>query len=473
MRQLIVTIFLLCVSSYAKANIVFPSDFFFGIANAPAHVEDNLSDIWTDFAEQGGVAAFNNQTAPTRRLDFWSHPEVELDLAKELGVQVFRIGVDWQRLQPKPGGELDVNALLHYRKILEMIHARGMKVMLTLFHHSEPRWTFNRGSWSDEAMSDDFVYFAQEVVSFLHDKVDYLITFNEAQVYVLLTQVAGVWPYNGSPKGLRLFDFGPFKGAYTRSLKNIADAHKRVFNWIKKSNYKMSVSVAHNVSYHKGSSLVYSPFAAFSRKRMNYFFIDLIKDSLDFLGINYYGIEVVKGAGVTISDKYEYSDSGRGVSPLGFYKTLKSMHHRYRLPMIITENGVADSSDWLRPAYLVEHLKALKQVMLEGVKVLGYVHWTLSDNWEWADGYCPKFGLVAVDRDNDLKRIKRDSFYFYQSIIKNNSITHEQADHAWSLVTKRTGVERDFCRSSDGVSALDEPILIPAKNIDWRFHIKL
>lgn len=462
----------LTLISAVQASTQFPKDFFFGIANAPAHVEDNLSDIWIDFADRGGIAAFDNQVEPKRRLDFWTHPEIELDLAKELGVKVFRLGVDWGRLQPRPGQELDLSVLKRYREIIEMIHARGMKVMLTLFHHSEPRWTLNRGSWRDKKMIYDFVYFAQKTLSYLGDKVDYLITFNEAQVYVLLSQVAGIWPNQGDARGIRLFDFGPVKGSYTKSLKKIATAHQQVYVWMKKTFPSVPVSIAHNVSYHRGSSFIYAPFAAFSRSRMNYFLTDLLKNHMDFLGLNYYGIEVVKGAGVTISDKYEYSDSGRGVSPFGFYKTLKTMYKRYELPIIITENGVADSTDWLRPAYLLEHLKALKSAMDEGVKVLGYIHWTISDNWEWADGYCPKFGLVEVDRVDNLKRIKRDSFYLYQNVIEQNGFSKKMRDDAWFKVKDHSGKERSFCRSHDGVSSLDEPIFIPSKNIDWRFPIK-
>lgn len=452
----------------AQANYYFPPDFFFGIANAPAHVEDNLSDIWIDFANKGGVAAYHNQTSPERRLDFWSNPQVELDLAQELGVKVFRMGIDWQRLQPRPGQALDVDALNRYRQILKMVKARGMKVMLTLFHHSEPRWTLNRGSWRDRDMVNDFQYFAREAMEYLGKDVDYLVTFNEAQVYVMLSQVAGIWPSNRQSRQMGFIDIGPFKGSYTRSLKNIARAHKQFYAWMKAKFPNIPVGIAHNTSYHKGSSFISNMSAAFTRKRMNYYLPDLLKDHLDYLGVNYYGIEVVKGLGVAISPNYEYSDSGRGVSPNGFYLTLKQMHERYKLPMIITENGVADSSDWLRPSYLAEHLVALKKAMNEGADVKGYIHWTLSDNWEWADGYCPKFGLVAVDRNDNLKRIKRDSYYFYQEIIKNHGVSAKQRASAWKLVEQSFGKEREFCRSDDGISSLDEPILLPIKPIDWR-----
>lgn len=461
------------MSLKAQANWSFPSNFFFGIANAPAHVEDNLSDIWTDFADNGHVAAYHNQVEPERRLDFWTNPEVELDLAKELGVKVYRLGIDWQRLQPRPGQELNIDALLRYRAIIEMIQARGMKVMLTLFHHTEPRWTLNRGSWRDEAMVSDFNYFAIESLKFLADKVDYLVTFNEAQVYILLSQVAGVWPHQGEARATRLFDLGPIKGAYTRSLKNVASSHKKIYQWMKQNYPNVQVGVAHNVSYHRGSSFIYAPFAAFSRARLNYFFTDLIKDSMDYLGLNYYGVEVVKGTSVTISKKYEYSDSGRGISPFGFYQTIKAMDKRYKLPIIITENGVADSSDWIRPSYLIEHLLAIKAAMNDGINILGYIHWTMSDNWEWSDGYCPKFGLVVVDRANNLKRTKRDSFYLFQDIIKTQMITTNQRDSAWSLMVENRGKLREFCRSSDGISSLDEPIQIPLKNIDYRLPIEL
>ena len=113
----------------------------------------------------------------------------------------------------------------------------------------------------------------------------------------------------------------------------------------------------------------------------------------------------------------------------------------------------------------MDELKAMN----EGVNVLGYIQWTLSDNWEWADGYCPKFGLVSVDRENGLKRTKRDSFYLYQKIAMTNKVSKDMRDTAWKRVESSFGRDRPFCRANDAQTPLDEPVLIPLKSFDWRF----
>merc|ERR1712146_704520 len=105
----------------------------------------------------------------------------------------------------------------------------------------------------------------------------------------------------------------------------------------------------------------------------------------------------------------EYSESGRAVYPDGIATLLTAFHERYNgsLPFFITENGIADRTDILRPPYLVEHLIGIRAALDRGVKVLGYIHWSVSDNWEWADGYCPKFGIAAVDRAGGMTRTVR------------------------------------------------------------------
>lgn len=108
--------------------------------------------------------------------------------------------------------------------------------------------------------------------------------------------------------------------------------------------------------------------------------------------------------------------------------------------------------------------------MSEGVPVLGYITWTLTDNFEWSDGYCPKFGLVAVDRENNFERLPRESFYIFESIAKTHSISNLEREKAWKKVQDKVGKPRIFCRSSDGISPLNTPRYIPVKPVDWRFH---
>lgn len=467
-----------------QASWTFKSPFFFGIANAPVHVEDSLPGIWQDFAHQGKVAAFHNQADPYRALDFWSNPEVEIQLAHDLGVEVFRLGIDWQRVEPL-AGKYDQEVLARYLEIVRMIKNKGMKVMLTLFHHAEPRWSLHYGSWKNHRMVDEFVRFSKVVLEELGSEVDYVITLNEAHVYLLLGQISNLWPSPSTKADyLGMVDFGFLgKGSYTTSLENMSLAHHQVYSFLHQKFPQVRVGIAHNVAWHRPHYLISAPMVQFSKNRFNYQLMDYLVDSVDFIGLNYYGVESIGATGVVISDDYEYSDSGRAISPQGLYQTVKDFNHRYNqlkvgrrasasaLPFIITENGVADSLDILRPSYLIEHLLAVHRLRDEGIAVLGYIHWTLSDNWEWADGYCPKFGLVAVDRKENNKRMLRPSFELYRKIISSRQISEEMREKAWKhYLEEGKKKQQRFCRARDGQSSLNIPEDKKYLLLDWRFN---
>jgi hypothetical protein len=141
---------------------------------------------------------------------------------------------------------------------------------------------------------------------------------------------------------------------------------------------------------------------------------------------------------------------------------------RPALPFVITENGISDEDDIFRPSYLIEHLLAVRRALDAGIPVQGYIFWTISDNFEWTDGYGPKFGLVAVDRANGLVRRPRPSYYLFSDIAKEHRITQAQRDTAWTSLSAQAGHPRKFYRAEDGKTALDTPRWRPVAAIDWR-----
>ncbi|KAG1326146.1 beta-glucosidase-like SFR2, chloroplastic [Cocos nucifera] len=530
--------------------------FFFGLATAPAHVEDRLDDAWLQFAEQhpcgdmelkqkqqpvdalmasaagdGGsqqvslatdepkktakrgtrrpikiameamirgfekysdgeehhsspecshnVAAWHNVPHPQERLRFWSDPDTELKLAKDTGVGVFRMGIDWARImhkEPVKGLKDSVNfaALERYRWIIERVRFYGMKVMLTLFHHSLPPWAGEYGGWKVEKTVDYFMDFTRLVVDRVSDLVDYWVIFNEPHVFVMLTYCAGAWP-GGHPDMIEVAMSALPTGVFNQALHWMAVAHSRAYDYIheeSKSSKKPIVGVAHHVSLTRPYGLFDVAAVTLANSLMLFPYVDSICSKLDFIGINYYGQEVISGPGLKLMDNDEYSESGRGVYPDGLYRILLQFHERYKhlnLPFIITENGISDETDLIRRPYLLEHL-------LAGVPVLGYLFWTTSDNWEWADGYGPKFGLVAVDRANDLARKPRPSYYLFSKVVKTGKVTKLDRIRAWrelqqAALEKRT---RPFFRAVDKhgrmyAGGLDEPIQRPYIQRDWRF----
>lgn len=536
-------------------------EFFFGLATAPAHVEDRLNDSWLQFAEEnpcdksqpdqgmetadalmgsaagdGGsqpasvsnkdvnkvdmkkrkplkvameamirgfekhaedelpttneechhnVAAWHNVPHPEERLRFWSDPDTELKLAKDTGVSVFRMGIDWTRIMPEEpvnGLKETVNfaALERYKWIITRVHSYGMKVMLTLFHHSLPPWAGEYGGWKLEKTVDYFMDFTRLIVDSVSELVDYWVIFNEPHVFCMLTYCAGAWP-GGHPDMLEVATSALPTGVFNQAMHWIAIAHSKAYDYIhgKSTSSESIVGVAHHVSFMRPYGLFDVAAVSVANSLTLFPYVDSISNKLDFIGINYYGQEVVCGAGLKLVDTNEYSESGRGVYPDGLYRTLIQFHERYKhlkVPYIITENGVSDETDLIRRPYILEHLLAVYAAMIMGIPVLGYFFWTISDNWEWADGYGPKFGLVAVDRENNLSRIPRPSYHLFSKVASTGMITREDRAHAWNDLQRAAKEKktRPFYRAVNKYGlmfsgGLDQPIQRPYIERDWRF----
>ncbi|XP_021739891.1 LOW QUALITY PROTEIN: beta-glucosidase-like SFR2, chloroplastic [Chenopodium quinoa] len=536
-------------------------EFFFGLATAPAHVEDKLNDAWLQFAEEklcdetesaqqpadallasgagdGGsqpalpteakdrpkkkksykvameamirgfekvveeeeeeeeeqapisecnhnVAAWHNVPRSEERLRFWSDPDTELKLAKNTGVTVFRMGVDWTRIMPKePTGELNeaVNfaALERYKWIINRVRSYGMKVMLTLFHHSLPPWAGEYGGWKLEKTVDYFMHFTRLVVDSVSDVVDYWVTFNEPHVFCMLTYCAGAWP-GGNPDMLEVATSALPSGVFNQTMDWIAIAHSKAYDYIHE-NSKLSkplVGVAHHVSFMRPYGLFDVAAVTLANSMTLYPFMDSISEKMDYIGLNYYGQEVVCGAGLKLVEMDEYSESGRGVYPDGLFRMLLQFHERYKhlnIPFIITENGVSDETDIIRRPYILEHLLAIYGAMIMGIPIIGYLFWTISDNWEWADGYGPKFGLVAVDRANNLARVPRPSYHLFSKVATTGIVSRQDREKAWRELRRAAKGKktRPFYRAMDKhglmyAGGLDEPVWRPYADRDWRF----
>ncbi|CAL5199039.1 unnamed protein product [Lathyrus oleraceus] len=529
------------------------NEFFFGLATAPAHVEDRLDDAWIQFAEQESIAgaeqkvdalmgsatadggsqqavsspqharkgnkkslkvameamirgfekymevdgnegeeeripnvtAWHNVPHPEERLRFWSDPDTELKLAKNTGATVFRMGVDWSRIMPQEpvnGLKESVNyaALERYKWIINRVRSYGMKVMLTLFHHSLPPWAGDYGGWKLEKTVDYFMDFTRLVVDNLSDLVDYWVTFNEPHVFCMLTYCSGTWP-GGHPDMLEAATSALPTGVFQQAMHWISVAHSKAYDYIHELSNSSNpiVGVAHHVSFMRPYGLFDTAAVLLANSLSLFPFIDEISKKQDFIGVNYYGQETVSGAGLKLVENDEYSESGRGVYPDGLYRMLLQFHERYKhlnVPFIIAENGVSDETDLIRRPYLLEHLLSVYAAMIQGVPVLGYLFWTISDNWEWADGYGPKFGLVAVDRANNLARIPRPSYHLFTKVVTTRKVTREDREKAWNELQRaaREKKTRPFYRAVDKnglmlAGGLDEPIQRPYIERDWRF----
>jgi beta-galactosidase len=449
---------------------------------------------------------------PENGVNYWGLYEKDHETAKELGLNVYRIGVEWSRIFPESTRKIEVGvkkasdgniaeididdetleeldktsdkeAVSHYRAVIEDLRTKDFRVFVCLNHFTLPLWIHDpitvrntklhkgpRG-WVDEETIIEFTKYAAYLAWKLGDVVDNWAIFNEPMV---VPETGYLSPQSGFPPSIRNFK------AYKKAAVHMAVAHARAYDALKKIDTEKAdavgpvsanVGLIHNVIPVKPltEKEVDIKAAEFMNNLHNHFFVQSVtkgwldisltrkrreaksymRDRLDWLGVNYYTRFVVKGkrallarlvTGVTYLpemlegygfvckpkskslDGLPTSDFGWEIYPQGIVEALNIMKG-YRKPLYITEHGIADAEDRLRPRFIVEHLKLLdRMINEESIDPRGYFHWSLTDNYEWAKGFNMKFGLYTVDLKTK-KRTARKSAEIYRSIIESGEVT--------------------------------------------------
>ncbi|MEY4744736.1 MAG: hypothetical protein RL272_681 [Candidatus Parcubacteria bacterium] len=388
----------------------FPGGFLWGTATAAHQVEGGNQNDWTAWEEAGG-----SKDRSGRACDHWDIDRFRSDVAlmKDLGMNAYRLSVEWSRVMPRPG-EIDRAALGRYRLMLEILKAEGLTVMVTLHHFTNPCWFVAQGGW-ERASYVPFLAYVRAVADALGDRVDLWATFNEPIGYAILGWVVGIWP-----PGRKHSLLGAFRVA-----RRMASAHDDTYRLLKAAT-SAPVGVVH-------SMIRYEPFTRSATDRLlswianyggNLWFLRATVN--DFIGMNYYMRERLHVPSVIpfrvrrADPEHATSDFGWEIYPKGIHDLLLSLR-RFRVPVYVTENGLADAADSRRADFIREHLRWVRRAMDAGVDVRGYFHWSLVDNFEWAEGYTKKFGLVEVDFSTQERR-PRPSAYAYRDIARANAV---------------------------------------------------
>jgi beta-glucosidase len=398
-----------------KQTLVFPTGFLWGAATAAHQVEGNNrhSDWWgweqRDLIPKSGLAC--NQYHLFKQ---------DFEMARQLGQNAHRLSIEWARIEPEEG-KWDEKALAHYREVLTALHQKKMRVMLTLYHFTLPDWFAKRGGFSKKENLSYFRRYVLMISQYLGNQVDYWLTINEPNVYVSLSYMQGMWP----PKIKN-----PFLAL--RVYLNLARAHKIAYLAIKSQIPNAQIGAAINLiafHVHQGSLLdrLIKPLA---EPIVNHSFFLLTRKYWDFIGVNYYffhnlkfsdiGLKLTK-ARMTKCITHQATDLGWPIYPKGIYEVLVTLKN-YRLPIYITENGLADAQDKYRTDFIVNHLQWVHQAIREKIDIRGYFHWSLIDNYEWVMGFKPRFGLIAVDY-NTQKRTIRPSARVFSRICHSNYLS--------------------------------------------------
>ena len=355
----------------------FPKSFFWGAAVSAHQVEGGNYNQWSVWELENAKVLATQAPHRYNSLPKWDEIEAEAKnpdnyisgqasdhynrhdedfaLLEELNMNAFRFSIEWSRVEPEEGA-WNAAAIDYYKKYINL---------------------------------------------------RYIITINEPSVYVNESYLEGNWPPNATSK----LDFWLV-------LNNLAYAHKKSRQVIKQIQRRARVSVAHNSSYvYAGDDAWLSrKFAALMQWFKDDYFLQKVARHCDFLGINYYFSDRVYGYRVHNPEK-ELSDLGWDVSPENLEFALIRLWNKYKLPIMITENGIADRDDELRQEWILKTINAMQNAINKDVKLLGYLHWSLIDNFEWAYGKWPRFGLASVDY-NTLKRELRPSAKGFAKAIK-------------------------------------------------------
>lgn len=401
------------------ATLTFPEGFLWGTATSAHQVEgNNIHSDWWEWEQ--------TRQPPDKRsgdaCDQYNLYQEDFDLAQKLGHNAHRLSIEWARIEPEEG-KFDADAIEHYLKVLKSLKELRFEVMLTLHHFTNPLWFSKKGGWENGQAPFYFNRFVEKIVPILGEYVDLWTTINEPNVLISTGYLMGNWPPQKKSK----------RAAF-KVLWNISQAHRKAYWTIHHHIPQAKVGLTQNVS----------SFNAFHHHNL---FEDLaewvydlgVNHSLylftgkthDFLGLNYYMNQYISFNGqarlpkpVDISTiKTEVSDMGWEIFPEGIFDIIMDFSD-YHLPIYITENGVASTNDDRRVRFLLSYLKEIYHAIASGIEVKGYFHWSLIDNFEWAEGFKPRFGLVDIDYQTQ-KRTPRPSSYVYREIIKNNGIPHK------------------------------------------------
>ena len=387
----------------------FPKGFYWGCATSAHQVEgSNTNNDWWQ-AEQKGTVRYKSG----RACDSYNRYEEDFDLAQAMHNNAHRFSIEWSRIEPEEG-KFSEEAIEHYRKVIRALKARGMEPFVTLHHFTNPIWFAQKGGWLHKDAAEYFARYAEYVATQLKDDVRYWITINEPNVYAGDGFLTGKFP----PHRRNMF-----AGWQVRA--RMLDAHCKAAERLRRIKREFHIGIAYNVSSFEAAGK--GPV-----RLANIFFVwclqyvgtgaplKKIAPYTDFIGINYYRHFLItfgrleeKGAG--------RSDSGWALYPPGIYNVVMEVK-KYGKPIFITENGLADAHDAQRPAFIREHLQWLHKAIEEGADVRGYFHWSLLDNFEWAEGFSKRFGLVEVNFDT-MERRMRESGRVYGEICKNNGLS--------------------------------------------------
>lgn len=414
-----------------KYKSQFPPNFFWGASTASHQVEGGNKNQWSAWEAEkakdlartahqrlGWLPGWHDikdqaedpdNYVSGKGVEHYKRYQQDFDIAKkDLNLNALRFGIEWSRIEPEEG-KWNEREIEHYRNYILELRKRGLEPFLNIWHWTLPEWFAKKGGFEKRQNLKYFWRFVQKVADEYADDLSYVITLNEPNVYVTFSYLYGDWP------PLR-------RNVITSTIVyfNLVAAHKKAYKILKKRKPSLMIGLASqlaNIQAKRPHNLWDTLTTKLMRYAWNWWFLNRVRKQQDFVGFNYYFSDYYKHFRRD-NPRVPVNDMGWYMEPEGLYPLLLRVWSHYKKPIIVTENGVADAADQFRQWWLEETVVAMEKALSEGVKVSGYFHWSLLDNFEWAFGWWPKFGLVEVDRKHGMKRTIRKSGRWFANYIK-------------------------------------------------------
>jgi beta-glucosidase len=435
-------------SSQANSGAKFPTGFLWGVSTAAYQVEGgNDNNQWSVWEAAGRIRSGEQCGLAC---NWWKDAERDFDLARDLGLNALRLSVEWSRIEPREG-QWNVEALQRYKQMLHGLRQRGIQPIVCLHHFTHPRWFEQQGAFLSSAAAELFERFARKVVTELGDLCCHWVTFNEPNVFAALGFVLGEFPPGRT-------------GEIATSLRVVnamAQCHARCYQTIHEFQPEGQVGWAHNYVVFDPANPSFPPDRWIARVLSHLFnesFLSIIekgrpafpfnlmngdlagaKGTCDFVGLNVYSRFHVAFSlnhraqlfgNVFVPEDVPQGDSGvekpYGEAYPGAIRTAVQRASKLGKPIYILENGVPDAEDRIRPWLIVNAVQELYRLIEQGNDIRGYFHWTLTDNFEWSEGWKLRFGLVALDPSTQERKL-RNSGRLYSAIARGNGLSAEVA----------------------------------------------
>lgn len=438
----------------------FPKNFIWGAATASFQIEGGADKrgecVWDMFCKRPGAVAFGHDGRTA--CDHYHRFREDAALMKRLGLKAYRFSISWPRLMPDGTGKVNPDGVRFYNELIDELLKNGIEPYVTLFHWDYPLELYKRGGWLNPESPLWFEEYTKTVVDLFSDRVKNWFTLNETLCFISVGHANGEHApglkmseyevmlcahhahlaHGRAVRAIRSFaktspmigfaPVGEVKVPATQSREDIAAAYEEMFRPLTPRYWGNAIWVEPVMTGKYPDEIR----EYFSQNRINITDGDmkLIGSPIDFLGMNIYTASRVSAGGAPVCPKVGFDQTAIGweVVPEALYWGPKFYYERYKKPIFITENGMANTDfvsadgkvhDPQRIEFLRRYLKALKRASEDGADIRGYFQWSLMDNFEWAEGYQKRFGMIYVDYET-LERIPKDSFDWYRQVIAEN-----------------------------------------------------